>query len=248
MQLSGIELSQTQPITFLRLIEEAGKNLQRVGAFLVDVVARVSANEAFQRTTHEEDALRSLFALVAECGGGVAAAGTADEHLAFVLRVEVDEHIASHETGLHALGTRQSGLFVAREKAFQRSMYKVFAIEDGQFDGTTDTVVGTERGALGAEPFAIDIGLNGIAVEVEVYVDQFLAYHVHMALQDDGLTVFHTRSSWFANEHVARLVDQCLEVVVFAECFQVLNHLLLTLRGARDFVDACELFEHASRF
>ena len=164
-----------------------------------------------------------------ECSGGVASAGTADEYLSFVLRVEVDKHVARHETGLHAFGTRQTSLLIACEDTLQRTVYEVVAVEDGQLDGAADTVVGTERGALRAEPLTVDVSLDGITVEIEVDVDQLLAHHIHVALQDDGRLVLHSRRSRFADEHVARFVYFRSKTAAFTKVFQILNHLFLAL-------------------
>ena len=248
VELTRVELGEAQSVALLRLIEEAGERFHGVGALLLDVAARMAAHKALQRSFHEEPALRSLFALVGERGGRRPATCAADENLAFVLRVEVDEHVARHESGLHALGTRQSGLFVARENTLQRTVLNVVRVEDGQLNGTADAVVGTQRRALRAHPFAIDIGLDGILVEVELHVHQLLAHHVHVALQNHRGAVFQALRGRLADDDVARFVHLRRQAAALAKLFQKRNHFLLTLRGARNLVDACELLKHACRF
>ena len=248
MQLAGVERGETKSVALLSLIEEAGEHLQRVGALLVDVVARVASHESFQRSLHKEPVLRRGLAAEVEGGCGVAASGTADENLTFVLRVEVDEHVARHESSLHSLGTRQARLFIAREDTLQRTVLDVVGVEDSQFDGTSNAVVGTQRGAFGLQPFSVHIGLNGVAVEIELHVHQFLAHHVHVALQHHGGAVLHAFCGRLANQHVASFVHFCCQSAAFAKLFQEGNHLLFTLRRARNLVDFCELLEHASRF
>ena len=73
--------------------------------FLLDVVAGVSAFEAFETAFEEEVALRRILALEAEGGGGRHATGTRNENLTFLLRVEVDKILTGHEARLHADGT-----------------------------------------------------------------------------------------------------------------------------------------------
>ena len=248
VQLTRVELGEAQSVAFLRLIEEASHRLHGIGAFLLDVATRVAAHEALQRGLHEEPTLRCFLALEVERGRRRPTACATDENLAFVLRIEVDEHIARHKAGLHTLGTRQSGLFVTRENALERSVFNVVAVENRQLDGTADTVVGTERRALRAKPFAIDVSLNGILVEVEFHINQFLADHIHVALQNHRRAVFQALRGRLADDDVARLIDFCFQPTAFAEILQKRNHFLLALRGARNLVDACELLKHAYWF
>ena len=71
-------------------------------------------------------------------------------------------------------------------------MLNVVGLENGQLDGTTNTVVGTQRGAFGAQPLAVNVGLDSIVVKVEVHIDQLVAHHIHVALQDNRLVLLVT--------------------------------------------------------
>ena len=64
MHFAAVETYETQiSIQFLILEEEeTGKNLDGIGALLVDVIARVTTVETLQRSFHEEITRRSLFA------------------------------------------------------------------------------------------------------------------------------------------------------------------------------------------
>ena len=199
MHAPGVELCQAHRALLLLHVEEPGDNLDGIGTFLVDVVARVSAIQSFHGYTEEEKTRRGFLTLKAESGGGVLAACARYENLSFLLRVDVDEHIARHKTGLHAESTGQTCLLVAGEHTLYRAMSNVVAVEQGQLHGATNTVVGTQRGAFGAKPFAVNVGLNGIVVKVEVDVHQFLTHHVHVALQNQRLAVLVTGRGAFAD-------------------------------------------------
>ena len=95
-------------------------------------------------------------------------------------------------------------------------MLNVVGLEYGQLNGTANAVVGTQRGALGAQPLAVDIGLDGIEVEVELHIHQLVAHHVHVALQDDGLALLVAWRGAFAYDDVTRLVDVRLQMVALA--------------------------------
>ena len=68
VHLATVEANQAEfTIQFLVLQEEeTGKNLDGIGALLVDVIARVTAVESLQGSFHEEIAGRSLFAIEVE--------------------------------------------------------------------------------------------------------------------------------------------------------------------------------------
>ena len=86
-------------------------------------------------------------------------------------------------------------------------MLNVIRIEESQLEGHADTVIGTERSALGMEPFAVDIGLDGILEEVEVNVHQFVTDHVHMTLEHDRRHLLHAFRRRLGDKHIAGFVD-----------------------------------------
>ena len=208
MKLAAVELSEADALILGHLgKEEAAQQLDGVGTLLVDVVARVATHKALQLGTHEEVACRHLRAPEGKLGGGVASSGTGNEDFALVLGVEVDEEVAGHEACLHALGTCQPGLFVTGEDALDGAVLDVVGSQQRQLHRTAYTVVGTQRGSLGGQPLAINIGLDGVVVEVYLVVHQLVAHHIHVALQDDRLAVFHTLGGWFADNDIACLID-----------------------------------------
>ena len=68
MHLATVEANQAEFTIQLFVFqeEETGKNLDGVGAFLVDVIARVTAVESLQRSFHEEIASWSLLTIEVE--------------------------------------------------------------------------------------------------------------------------------------------------------------------------------------
>ena len=86
-------------------------------------------------------------------------------------------------------------------------MLDVVAVQQGQLDGAADTVVGAQRGALGLQPLTVHIGLDGIVLEIDLHIDELVADHVHVALQDDAGLVLHARRGGLADDDVASLID-----------------------------------------
>ena len=89
-------------------------------------------------------------------------------------------------------------------------MLYVVAVEDGKLYGAAYAVVGTEGCALGCEPFAVDVGLDGIFREVDINIDELVAHHVHVALKDEGGAAFLALGCGLAYDDVSCLVDLCL--------------------------------------
>ena len=247
VQLTTVELHQSQSVALLCLVQESCHQLYTVSTLLVYVVTRVSADKTLYLGAHEEHSLWCLFLLEAEGSRSVPAAGTADKYLSFVLRVQVHQHVASHKSWFHTLCTRQSRLLVACEYALQRSVFYVVSVEYRQLYGTAYTVVGTQCGTLGTHPLAVNISLYGVLVEVEVHVNKFLAHHIHVALQNQGRAVLVTLRGRLTYQHVTRLIHLRLKTATFSEFTQKLYHFLFLLRWARNLVDSRKLLEHASR-
>ena len=127
-------------------------------------------------------------------------------------------------------------------------MFHIVRSEDGQLDGTADTVVGTQRRALSRQPLTINVCTDRILIEIKFHVDEFVAYHVHVTLQYDGLAVLHALRGRLSDNHVARFVGFRVKSVALTPILQVSNHLLLALRRARDFVNLRKFFEDNSGF
>ena len=122
-------------------------------------------------------------------------------------------------------------------------MLDVVALQQRQFHRTADTIVGTQCGTFGSQPLTINVGLDGVVVKVNLIVHQFVTHHIHVALQDNGLTVLHTWRGRFTDNDIARLVNIGCQSVALAPLFQVGNHFLFTLRRAWNLVDLRKLFE-----
>ena len=126
-------------------------------------------------------------------------------------------------------------------------MLNIVACQDSQLDGAAYTVVSTEGSAFCLKPFSVYVSLDGVFVEIEINIYQFIANHVHVALQDDGFSMLVAWSGSFTDEHITGFIYQRFKLMSLSERFQKLNHVLLVLGRTRYFVDFCELLEHESR-
>ena len=78
-------------------------------------------------------------------------------------------------------------------------MFNIVAVKNGQFYGTTDAIIGPQSSAFGMQPLPVDVGLNGIFVEIEVHIDQLITHHIHVTLQDCRCQMLQTLSRRLAD-------------------------------------------------
>ena len=207
VQFARIETSQAYIVFFLFQVNKSRKQLDGVGSFLVNVVARVSARKSLNRNLQEEIVFGGLFFFKMEHSMRATAACTRHENLPFVFRIKVDEPVACHKSGFHSRCASHLCFFVAGENAFQWPMLYIVAFEYGQLHGYANAVVGAKRRTLSFHPFAVYIGLNGIRVKVKIYVNQLVAHHISMALQYNHLSVFVARCGRFTYNYVIHSIN-----------------------------------------
>ena len=247
VQATGLNIAEAK-IRFLALFEEeAHQQLVGIGAILIDIVAGVSAGQAFHDKVERRKAFGQFFFVHGVGGFRAYPTGTTYEELSFVLRVEVDEIVARHKSGFHLESSRQTGFFVTREHAFDRAVLDIRGLQQCHFHGDADTIIGAERCALCLEPIAVHIGLDRVVVEVKFYVLVLFADHILVALQNDRLAVFVTGRTGFANQHIAGFIHQRFEAKILTKFTEEGSYLFLALRRTRNFVDLREAIEYGLR-
>ena len=229
VQASGLNIAKAQ-IGFLALFpEETHQQLVGIRTLLVDIVARVSAGKAFHHEIECRKAFGQLLFVYGVSRFGAYTPGAAHKELSFVFRIQVDQIISRHESGFHLESPRQSRFLIAREHAFDRSVFDIIGFQQRHLHGNADTVVGTERCALCLEPIAVHVGLNGVVVKVKFYVFVLFADHVLVALQNHGFAIFKAGCSGFANQDVAGLVDQRFKTEILTKFAKERSYLFLAL-------------------
>ena len=243
-QIAAVEVAQTQLVALHALPQQTGHRLVRIDAALVDVVARVAAQQVRNVDPEEGVVLRRRLGRVAERGDGVDAARTADEDLAIVLRVEVDEVLAREHPLAQLESAGEARLLVHGEQRLQRTVLRLGVDQHGQRRGHADAAVGAQRRTLGTHPAVLDARADGVVLEVELHVGVLLAHHIHMGLEDHRGLRLVTRRGGLAHHHVANGVFPVFEPVLLGERHEVLDDLALALRGARHLGDGVEQLPH----
>ena len=185
----------------------------------MNITTGMSAFKSFYLYLAEKISGRYIHFPISKLGHRVYATGTADEKLSFVFGIEVQENIATHKTFLQGKSTGQSGFLIDSEQTFDGAMFNAVVGKNSQFGCYTDTVIGSQRGPFGFQPFAVYFCFNRVGEEVMFNIVVFFAYHVHMRLQYDGLSVLHTRCSRFLNQYVSGFIYLCFQLMFLSECF-----------------------------
>ena len=185
---------------------------------------------------------------VTERGEGVDAAGTADEQLALVLRIEVQKVFAREHPLPQSEGSGEPRLLIDGEECLQRPVLRRGVEQHGQCGGHADAAVGAERRSFGLHPPAVDARANGVAFEVEHDVRTLLADHVHVRLQDHARTVLVTRGGGLAHHDVTRGVLTVFDAVLLGERDEKFDDPALFLRRARNPRDGIELLPDDAGF
>ena len=150
-------------------------------------------------------------------GEGVDATGAADEDLAVILGVDIDEAFMFEHAILQFHCAGQPCLFVYREKTLDSRVRQVRVGDSGKCHRNTNTIVRTEGGSFGFEPLAIYVGLDRITHEIVLHIPVFLRYHIHVRLQDDALMVFVSGCSRNTHNDVHRFIRDALDLMVSGE-------------------------------
>ena len=155
---------------------------------------------------------------------GVGTASAADRQDALLLGVEVyQDPTLEHIVGQRR-GTGEARLLIHREEQFERAVNEPAGLGDGEHRRDTDAVVGAERRARRLQVLAVDLGLDGVLVEIVVDVGILLVDHVEMALEDHGVSAFVARRGGLPDHHVAGRVDLVLQTVPLGDAEDVAPH------------------------
>lgn len=105
-------------------------------------------------------------------------------------------------------------------------MLERVVLHDAHDGNYADAVVRPERCAFGMHPSVLDVGLDGVGLEVVLAVGSLLWHHVHVCLQHDGLAVLKAGSGGLAHHDVAGRVLKGLHANALGEVEEELLYFL----------------------
>ena len=164
--------------------------------------------------------------------------------LALGLRVEVEQNITLQDAALQAESTIHTSLLSRCDKTLDRTVSHAVILKDCEDCSHTDTIVCAKSCAVCSHPLAIDVSLDWVVDEVKHLVVVLLWHHIHMRLQNDTLSVLHTRSRWLCHIYIARLVHRVLDVVRHGKVHQILANLILAVRWVRYVTNLSKVLPH----
>ncbi len=147
----------------------------------------------------------------------------------FFLGIYIYKDIAFEHAGFQALGTCHTGLLVIGGEHLDGAVLDVLAFQHCHRQGKAHTVVGTEGGAVGSDPFTVYICIDGVLEEIVGAVACLLGNHIHMALEDDAAAVFKSGGGGSGEDDVSGLVAPDFHAVVLAPLKQVFLHFAFVL-------------------
>ena len=181
-------------------------------------------------------------------GERVDTAGTADEDLAVIFGIEVDEAFRLQHAVLQSHSAGESGLFIDGEEAFDSRVLEVGVGDRCKRHTDTDTIVRTERCSFGFQPFAVHVGQDRVGHEIMLYIAVLLTYHIHVRLKDDTLMVFVSGRRGYAHDDIHRFIRYALDMMRSRKILQPLTDLLLVFRRTRHLIDLRKDLKNCFRF
>ena len=136
---------------------------------------------------------------------GIEASGAADEQLALVLRVEVDERPGIEEALFQRLGAVHAGLLGNSKQTLDTSGGSA-VFKQSKACGHADAVIGPERRILGNHPPVFYYVTYRVFAEVVLNSGVLFANHVLVGLQHYGGNILLSGSCIPDNQHVARSI------------------------------------------
>src|ERR1019366_4251179 len=221
-------------------LEHLAEDAQGVAAAFIDVNTGVPALQAGDLDT-PAFAGRGGAAGHFAARQGFEAARAADTKRPLFLAVEVQEVFGQQQAAGKLRCAGQAAFLVDGEEELQRSVSAILALHHGQRRGHADTVVGTQRSAVGLQPVAIADQANRIAVEVVGGPFVFLAHHVQVALQHGHRRALTPGARGLADHDVADTVRRGLQAQASGLRQNIIARRRLFFGGARDCRECLEM-------
>ena len=222
-------------------LHEACHQLVGVGASLVDLEAAVTALEALEGDAHGGVAGSGLDLVILAGAGNVDTAGATDDKLAPRLAVKVEQDVALHLSLGQVVSAIHARLLVLGDQTLDGTVLEGVVLHDCHDGGHAQAIVGAQGGAASLDPLTVDVGLDGIGLEVVLRLGRLLGHHVHVGLHGDALAVLHAGSGGLTHHDVAGGVLEGLYADLLGKVEQELLHFLNMSRGTGNLCQRIEV-------
>ena len=186
---------QTSFVVDYRLFQYTEQQFDRIGTLQMNIASRVAAFTALNSYTQGDIALFRLHRLIVEHRSCIHTSGTTHIQLTFGLRIQIQQILALQPTTLEVERSVHTRFFINSEESLQRRMNSILVCQNSHSSSHTDTIVRTQRRAVGRYPFPVIlyIGLDRIFLKIKLLVAILLRHHIHVSLQNHSGMILHTR-------------------------------------------------------
>ena len=87
-------------------------------------------------------------------------------------------------------------------------MFQVFCLKYSHNSGYAQSVVSSQSSTFGLHPITVNVRFNRVFSKIMNRIVVLLRHHVHVCLQNDTFSVFHTWCSRFTDNDIANLVNK----------------------------------------
>ena len=161
---------------------------------------------------------------------------------------KVQEDVALQRVGREVVNAIHAGLLVGRDEGFQRAVLDVGAFHDGHDGSHAHAVVAAQRCALCLHPVAVDVGLDGVCLEVVRALVNLLWHHVHVRLQHGCFSILPAWCGGLAHHDVLGIVLEGFYAMLLSPIEQELLYLLQMSAWARHLCQEIKVLPDNLRF
>ena len=122
-------------------------------------------------------------------------------------------------------------------------MLKRLISEDSERSCHSYTVIRSESGTLGSDPFSVHICRNGPGGEIKTLVIAF-THHIHMPLQNYRGRIFMPGGGRHTEHYIAHCIGLCSYIVLPGKVQKICANFLLLLGGTRNTCNLVKYREH----
>ena len=149
---------------------------------------------------------------------------TTNHELTHLFGVKIKKNLSRNKSGLQAVGSDKSLLFVNSEQTFNRTMHKRIIQKDSHRRRTPHTVISTQSCSIGPHPLSVNNSFDRIGKEIMRRGRQLFSHHILMPLENNCRSIFVTRSSTLTHHDIAYLISSRFNIMTVSPINQELAH------------------------
>ena len=196
--------SQPQRHELLNSRHKLAHELIGVGAVLVDFRAGVAALQAGDGQADAGTIDGPALHRQRNCGSGAAGAGHGED--AFVLGIQVNQGAALQHGHIDGISAQHTDFLVNGDDNLQRRMGNGLVGQKRHGVGQGNAVIAAQGSTLGEDIAAVMGQVQALNGHVQGHIGVLFADHIHVALEDYGLMVFHAAGALPEENDVAHFV------------------------------------------